>query len=112
MNATYYLVVLIAITITLFVIALLLPHIKAKKTPADLYHLCQLVLSDEFNLQLSNRFISITKNNQTVALLTLDDKLDNHTRKMGNSLIINFKTFPNQKSLEQRLIQDKIIILN
>lgn len=126
MTATHYFFLLIAIFILLFVIALILPKIKGKhntslnnanstdnKALAKLFALCQeLLLPFDYQINVSDKYITLIKNNQKVALLTLDDKLNNHTRKMGDSVIINFKILPNKKALEQRLIQDKIIKLN
>lgn len=126
MTATHYFFLLIAIFILLFVIALILPKIKGKqnkplnnanstdnKALAQLFNVCQELLSPfDYRIVLADNYITLIKNNQKVALLTLDDKLNNHTRKMGDSVIINFKTLPNKKALEQRLIQDKIIMMN
>lgn len=112
MNATDYFFGLIAMTTLLFMIALLLPKFQKTHTLSDLHHLCQMVLGDEFKVTQSDRFITLSKHNQKVALLTLDKTLSNHSRKMGDGIVINFKKLPSKQLLEKTLLKEKIIHLN
>lgn len=112
MTATYYFFSLIAITVLLFLIAWFLPKIQKQATLSDLYSLSLLVLGDGFSLTQSDKFITIKKNNQKIALLTLDNQLKTGSRKLGDSVVINFKKLPSKTALEKRLIEDKIIIIN
>lgn len=116
MNAFYYFFGLIGLTGLLFIIALFVPKFKqSKQTPnalAQLHALCQEILGDGYQFALSQKYITLIKNNQKIALLTLDSTLDTHSRKMGDSVILNFKKLPNKKTLEQLFIKEKIIQIN
>lgn len=112
MNATYYFFGLIGMTLLLFVIAWFLPKIQKQATLSDLYTLSLSVLGNGFSLIQSDKFITIKKNNQKIALLTLDKELSTGARKLGDSIVINFKKLPSKKLLEQYLINHKIIALN
>lgn len=116
MNAWYFVIAPIVILLILLIIALLLPKIGNRHQPNQnldkLYALCQEVLGSNYQITQSEKYLTLIKNNQKIALITLDHKLDTHTRTLGNSLIMNFKQLPNKQVLEQAFLKEKIIQYN
>ncbi|MDO5650598.1 MAG: hypothetical protein Q4G13_00465 [Moraxella sp.] len=128
MSATFWLVVIVALTIGLFVIAFIKRRMartaktfgKSTNTAMNNHHDTDLNRAD-FNrlgilysqvvtilpatLQAHKyaRHLAITQDTQTLALLTLDDKLPTGERTLNGTLMINFRHNPSDKELYRTL---------
>lgn len=65
--------------------------------------------ASRFQASLSEKYITISHQGKKYALITLDPKLDTHTRQLGDVQIINFKKPPSDTTLETALKQAKIL---
>lgn len=126
MTATHWFFGLVGFTLILFLIAYFLPKNRptlSSKTPShssqtdhsnlsSLLNLIHDLLDETYHVTLNERYISITKNHQKIALLTLDNQLSNGVRKMGDTLIINFNKLPSKQFLLTALKEQGIVHYN
>lgn len=127
MNAWYFAIGTLSILGILFVIALLLPknkvhNNKSKLTlkqsiPNTANHssnlqtlkpliakvLGELYPNANYQLKLSPKYVVVYYNNDKHTLISLDNDLKTHQRKMGHLKIINFQSLPNEKLIKKYL---------
>lgn len=112
MNAIYYLFILIAIALGLFLMAYFLP--KDNHDPlATLLTNTQALLADTpfFAVQEKN-YIAIYEQKRRVALLQIDPKTQKSLRHFAGVIIICFYRPPSKKQLYKQLKHHQILTVN